>query len=54
MRIGELSQRAGVNVQTVRFYERQSLLRKPSRTPAGYRSYVEEPYEQRSGVGTLS
>ena len=41
MRIGELSQRAGVNVQTVRFYERQSLLRKPSRTPAGYRSYVQ-------------
>jgi DNA-binding transcriptional MerR regulator len=41
MRIGELSQRAGVNIQTVRFYERQNLLRKPARTAAGYRSYVE-------------
>lgn len=46
MRIGELSRRAGVNIQTVRFYERQKLLREPSRTAAGYRSYVEADLER--------
>ena len=39
MRIGELSAKAGVNVQTIRFYEREKLLRKPVRTPAGYRTF---------------
>jgi DNA-binding transcriptional MerR regulator len=46
MRIGELSRKAGVNIQTVRFYERQNLLRKPARTAAGYRSYVEADLER--------
>lgn len=39
MRIGELAQLAGVNVQTVRYYERRHLLREPHRTPGGYREY---------------
>jgi DNA-binding transcriptional MerR regulator len=39
MRIGELAIRAGVNVQTIRFYERRRLLRAPARTPSGYRDY---------------
>ena len=39
MRIGELSRKAGVNLQTLRFYERKGLLREPQRTPAGYRDY---------------
>ena len=39
MRIGELAKKAGVNVQTIRFYERRKLLRDPLRTPSGYRSY---------------
>ena len=34
-----MAARAEVNVQTVRFYEREGLLRKPARTPGGYRSY---------------
>lgn len=41
MRIGELANRVGVSTQTIRFYERTSLLRKPPRTQAGYRSYPE-------------
>ncbi|HKV29087.1 MAG TPA: heavy metal-responsive transcriptional regulator [Candidatus Acidoferrales bacterium] len=45
MRIGELSKRVGVNIQTVRFYERQKLLREPARTSSGYRSYVEADLE---------
>jgi DNA-binding transcriptional MerR regulator len=42
MRIGVLSQRAGVPIQTLRFYEREKLLREPPRTAGGYRSYGEE------------
>lgn len=39
MRIGDVAAQAGVNVQTLRYYERRGLLREPLRTPAGYREY---------------
>lgn len=39
MRIGELAKSAGVNVETVRYYERRGLLPPPARTQAGYRRY---------------
>jgi DNA-binding transcriptional MerR regulator len=39
MRIGELACKAGVNVQSVRFYERRRILREPVRTASGYRVY---------------
>ena len=42
MQIGEMAKRAGVGVETVRFYERQSLLRSPQRKPSGYRIYGDE------------
>jgi MerR family transcriptional regulator, mercuric resistance operon regulatory protein len=45
MRIGELASRAGVNVQTIRFYERRRLLSHPPRTPSGYRSYSQTDFE---------
>jgi MerR family mercuric resistance operon transcriptional regulator len=37
--IGQLAHRAGVNVETVRYYERRGLLREPPRSAAGYRQY---------------
>ena len=37
--IGKLAQRAGVGVETVRFYERQGLISQPPRRPSGYRDY---------------
>lgn len=40
MRIGELAARAGVNVQTLRYYERRGLLHEPERLRSGYRSYA--------------
>jgi DNA-binding transcriptional MerR regulator len=46
MRIGELSQRAGLNIQTIRFYERKRVLREPQRTPSGYRSYAPADLER--------
>lgn len=39
MRIGELAKGAGVDVQTVRFYEKEGLIDAPSRTASGYRAY---------------
>jgi DNA-binding transcriptional MerR regulator len=39
MRIGELAKKAGVTVQSVRFYERRGLLKPPPRTASGYRNY---------------
>jgi MerR family copper efflux transcriptional regulator len=46
MRIGELSRKVGVNLQTIRFYERKGLLREPQRTSAGYRDYAAADLEQ--------
>jgi MerR family transcriptional regulator, copper efflux regulator len=46
MRIGELARRAGVNVQTVRYYERRGLLSDPRRRAAGYREYTEGTLER--------
>lgn len=40
MRIGELARKAGVNVQTVRYYERRGLLPEPERLESGYREYT--------------
>jgi len=39
MKIGELAEKAGVNIQTIRFYERERLLLPPARTTSGYRDY---------------
>ncbi len=39
MRIGEVAARAGVNIQTLRYYERRGLLADPRRSPSGYREY---------------
>jgi DNA-binding transcriptional MerR regulator len=39
MKIGELAGRAGVDAQTIRFYEKQGLLETPARMASGYRTY---------------
>ena len=42
MRIGELAHHAGVNVETLRYYERRGLLPEPTRTPTGHRQYDQQ------------
>ena len=37
MTIGAVARQAGLNIQTVRFYERQGLLAEPERRASGYR-----------------
>ena len=39
--IGQVARRAGVGVETVRFYEREGLLEEPARRASGYRQYPE-------------
>src|SRR5690242_26055 len=46
LRIGQLAKRAGVSVQTIRFYEREGLLPPPSRTASGYRAYTASELER--------
>jgi len=40
--IGELAEATGVNLETVRYYERIGLMPRPARTGGGYRSYEPE------------
>src|SRR5262245_57998608 len=42
MTVGELAARAGVNVETIRYYERRGVLPPPDRAPSGHRRYDEE------------
>ncbi|MFO0800543.1 MAG: heavy metal-responsive transcriptional regulator [Gemmataceae bacterium] len=40
--VGQVAKRAGVGVETVRFYERQGLLDEPARKESGYRQYGDD------------
>src|SRR5467141_4241938 len=40
--IGRLAKEAGVNLETVRFYERRGLLPRPPRSASGYRLFPAE------------
>jgi MerR family copper efflux transcriptional regulator len=40
MTIGRFAKQAGVNIDTVRYYERHGLLPEPARRASGYREYT--------------
>ena len=40
--IGKLAKEVGVNIQTIRYYERRKLLNPTDRKPSGYRVYESE------------
>ncbi|MFC4054186.1 MerR family transcriptional regulator [Actinomadura syzygii] len=42
LRSGQVAAAAGVNQQTLRYYERRGLLHEPERTPGGHRLYPAE------------
>lgn len=42
LKIGEVAERSGVNLQTILYYERQKLLPEPPRLPSGYRMFPEQ------------
>ena len=46
LKTSELAQKAGVNKETIRFYEKKGLLLKPIRTESGYRQYTFKDVER--------
>ena len=46
MSSGELARTAGVNVETLRYYERRGLLPKPDRASNGHRRYSDKTIER--------
>ena len=46
MRIGELSRATGVDIETIRFYEKSGLLPGPARSENGYRDYAQPHLER--------
>ena len=41
LRINDVAQAAGVNKETLRYYERRGLIDQPDRSPGGHRLYDE-------------
>lgn len=41
LRSGQVAERAGVNVETLRYYERRGLIAPPSRSLGGHRTYAD-------------
>jgi len=41
MTIGRLAKAAGVNVETIRYYQRRGLIEEPTRPPGGQRRYAD-------------
>ncbi|KRB97701.1 Cd(II)/Pb(II)-responsive transcriptional regulator [Hydrogenophaga sp. Root209] len=50
MQIKELSQATGVDVETIRYYEKQGLLPEPARRDNGYRDYEASHLERLSFI----
>lgn len=46
MRIGELAKATGVDVETIRYYEKAQLLSAPTRSDNGYRAYTQAHLER--------
>lgn len=44
--IGKLARDAGVNVETIRYYERRGLIERPAKPAAGYRRYDRETLDR--------
>lgn len=44
--IGKLAQHAGVNIETIRYYERRGLIPDPPRRESGYREYPRDSLER--------
>jgi len=50
--IGEMSRRTGVNIETIRYYERIELMPKPDRTSGGNRQYNHDQLKRLSFIKT--
>ena len=46
LRIGQVAEGGGVNLQTIRYYEREGLLPKPPRLTSGYRTFPDSTVQR--------
>ena len=46
MKIGQLAKTVGLDIQTLRYYESQGLLKEPQRLENGYRNYPQNSIER--------
>lgn len=46
LKSSQLASKAGVNKETLRFYEKKGLLHKPERTVSGYRKYFQKDLDR--------
>src|SRR6266702_4183461 len=49
--IGQVAKEAGVGVETLRYYEREGLLKEPPRRASGYRQYPEDAVKRVQELG---
>lgn len=52
LKINELSKQSGINLETIRYYEKIGILPIPQRGPNGYRLYTEDDVKQLNFVKT--
>jgi hypothetical protein len=50
LRSGQVAEAAGVNLQTLRYYERRGLLEEPQRSNGGHRLYPQEAVTVLRGI----
>ncbi|MEE8295095.1 MAG: helix-turn-helix domain-containing protein [Sphingomonadales bacterium] len=50
IKIGKLSNKTGVHIETIRYYERMKLIPKPARSEAGHRVYDEQHVKRLSFI----
>ena len=46
MTIGQLAEKAGIGIETIRYYEREGLIPEPPRRASGYRAYGPEAVQR--------
>ncbi len=46
LQIGQVSKKSGMSIDTIRYYEKEGLLKKPSRSEGGFRVYSQEAVDQ--------
>ncbi len=46
LQIGQVSKKSGMSIDTIRYYEKEGLLKRPSRSEGGFRLYPQETVEQ--------
>lgn len=46
LQIGQVSKKSGTSIDTIRYYEKEGLLKRPSRSGGGFRLYPAEAVDQ--------